>query len=122
MVCIVPLVDVTYDDSISDAALRKLGELLPHLVSEVVDCPEEPWVPPLGTGDLDIRFHARSSRDVGELNCVIEVRTKFFASRERDKQARVDLLRDGITSAVELGSFGVWLILAEGAWAQSSGW
>ena len=115
-----PLVDVAYDSSVPESVLRQLGELLPNLVAAAVDCPEEPWVGTLGIGDLEIRFRRRSQFDVGELNCVIEVRTKLFPSRVRDKQQRVDLLRETIAAAVDVGAFGVWLILAEGAWAQSS--
>jgi hypothetical protein len=114
-----PLVDVTYDSTVPDSALRELGELLPDLISEAVDCPEEPWVGALGVGDIEIRFRRRGTFDVGELNCVIEVRTKLLPGRERDKQRRADVLRDEISSRIELGAFGVWLILAEGAWSQT---
>ena len=53
-----------------------------------------------------------------DLNVVIEVRTKLLHSRVRDKQRRADLIREGV-SGLRLGSIGVWLILAEGAWSQS---
>jgi hypothetical protein len=42
----VPLVDVVYDDTIDDALLRRLGEALPDIVADAVDCPEEPWIGP----------------------------------------------------------------------------
>jgi hypothetical protein len=103
---------------VPEDALRKLGELLPDIVCEAVDCPEEPCAGPMQIGDMEIRFRARGTLDVGELNCVIEVRTKLFASRERDKQRRADLIRDRIASDIDLGMFGVWLVLAEGAWSQ----
>jgi hypothetical protein len=115
----VPLIDVTYDGTVSGDLLRRLGELLPDIVSEAVDCPEEPWVGPPGVGDIEIRFRSKETFDVGELNCVIEVRTKLFASRERDKHRRVELIRDRLTSALPIGRLGVWLILSEGAWAQT---
>jgi hypothetical protein len=51
---------------------------------------------------------------------VIEVRTKLYPSREQDKQQRTDLIRDRLLSAVSLGSLGVWLVLSEGAWAQTA--
>jgi hypothetical protein len=70
-------------------------------------------------GDVEIRFRAKGTFDVGELNCVIEVRTKLFPSRERDKQRRADLIRDRLAAEVDLGTFGVWLVLAEGAWSQT---
>jgi hypothetical protein len=109
---------VTYDNTVPEDALRKLGDVLPALICEAVDCPEEPCVGPVQIGDMEIRFRAKGPLDVGDLNCVIEVRTKLFASRERDKQRRADLIRDRITSDVDLGAFGVWLVLAEGAWSQ----
>ena len=114
-----PLIDVTYDDTVADSALRELAELLPELVPEAVDCPEDPWAGPVQLGDLEIRFRPKGPLDVGGLNCVIEVRTKLFANRERDKQRRADLIRDRIAAKVELGAFGVWLVLAEGAWSQN---
>ena len=114
-----PLIEVAYDSSISPDSLRELGQILPAIVSEAVDCSQEPWTGPPGVGDIEIRFRARSTFDVGELNCVIEVRTKLFPSRERDKQRRVDLIRDRIASTIDIGRFGVWLILSEGAWTQT---
>ena len=113
-----PLVDVTYDETIGEVLLRRLGEVLPDIVAEAVDCPEEPWTGPPRTGDIEIRFHPKSAVDVGELNVVLEVRTKLFDSRVTDKQRRSDLIRDRL-SPLHLGEIGVWLILAEGAWAQS---
>jgi hypothetical protein len=114
-----PLVDVTFDGTISAQALRQLGEFLPDIIAEAVDCPEEPWIDPPKIGDIEVRFHPRHDRDVGDLNVVIEVRTKLFASRLDDKQRRVDLIR-GRLAHLLLGRVGVWLILAEGAWAQSN--
>ncbi|HZX53806.1 MAG TPA: hypothetical protein VFE86_03960 [Ilumatobacteraceae bacterium] len=114
-----PLVDVTYDSKISTESLRRMSEVLPSIVAESVDCPEEPWLGPPSAGDIEIRFRSKGEFDVGELNCVIEVRTKFFASREHDKQRRVDLIRDRLSASVELSQFGVWLILSEGAWTQT---
>ncbi len=115
-----PLIDVTYGDAVSAEALGRLAVALPSIVSEAVDCPEDPWVGDPGVGDLEIRFHERSRLDVGELDCVIEVRTKLFGSREHDKQRRVDLIFDRVTGSVDVGQLGVWLILAEGAWAQAA--
>jgi len=36
----VPLVDVTYDDRVSNAVLVRLGKVLPDIVAEAVACPE----------------------------------------------------------------------------------
>jgi hypothetical protein len=112
-----PLIDVTYGKTVSDEVLRRLAELLPDAVCEGVECPEEPWLGPPGPGDIEIRFRAKSELDVGDLDVVIEVRTKLFESRVQDKQRRADLIRDRL-SGLDLGQLGVWLILAEGAWSQ----
>jgi len=113
-----PLIDVTYDATVDEKALHRLGELLPDVVAEAVDCPEEPRSGPAEPGDIEIRFRKRSRLDVGELDVVIEVRTKLFEQRVQDKQRRVDLIRDRLSS-LPLGQVGVWLILSEGAWSQS---
>lgn len=113
-----PLIDVTYDGTVSEAVLHRLAEVLPEVVSEAVDCPEEPWIGPAEPGDIEIRFRKKSQLDVGELDVVIEVRTKLFEHRVQDKQRRADLIRDRLSS-IPLGQIGVWLILSEGAWSQS---
>ncbi len=114
-----PLIDVTYDSSILVPALCQLRELLPDVVAEAVNCPEEPQTGPRKIGDIEIRFHPRHDLDVGDLNVVIEVRTTMYASRADDKQWRVELIRQRL-SQVPLGQVGVYLILAEGAWTQSN--
>jgi hypothetical protein len=113
-----PLIDVTYDGTVGEDLLRRLGELLPDVVGEAVECPEEPLAGPAGPGDIEIRFREKSPLDVGDLDVVIEVRTKLFGHRVQDKQRRADLIRDRLL-ALPLGQIGVWLILSEGAWSQS---
>ena len=108
---------MTHDDTIDDGRLRRLAELLPEIVAEAVDCPEEQWIGPPGAGDLEIRFRRKRDLDVGELNVVVEVRTKLFDSRVADKQRRA-VIRDRL-AGLQLGATGVWVILAEGAWSQS---
>ena len=113
-----PLIDVTYDGSVDEEVLRRVGDLLPAVVAEAVECLEEPSAGPLQPGDIEIRFKKKSALDVGDLNVVIEVRTKLFDHRVRDKQRRADLIRDRL-SPLRLGHVGVWLILLEGAWSQA---
>ena len=112
-----PLIEVTYDDTTDEPLLRHLGQLLPEVVSEAVNCPEDPCVGSPNLGDIEIRFRKKSAFDVGGLNVVVEVRTKLFKSRLADKQRRADLIRDRV-STLGLGKVGVWLILTEGAWSQ----
>ena len=114
-----PLIDVSYDSTVSDSDLRHLCEILPAIVSEAIDCPEEPSVGPPAKGDIEIRLHKKGPLDVGELNCVVEVRTKLFPSRVEDKHRRADQIRDRLSSAVHLGELGVWLVLSEGSWSQT---
>lgn len=45
---VVPLVDVLCAADVSDDELRRVAQLLPDLVAEAVDCPEEPWAGPAG--------------------------------------------------------------------------
>jgi hypothetical protein len=113
-----PLIDVTSDATVDEKVPRRLGELLPDVVAEAVDCPEEPWIGPAEPGDQEIRFRKKSQLDAGELDVVIEVRTKLFERRARDKQRRVDLIRDRLSS-LPFGEVGVWLILSEGALSQT---
>jgi len=113
-----PLVDVAYDDTIGEPLLRRLGQLLPDVVAEAVDCAEDPWVGPAEDGDLEVRFRGKGAFDVGGLNVVVEVRTKLFESRLVDKQLRADRILDRL-STLGLGKIGVWLILADGAWSQA---
>ena len=69
-------------------------------------------------GDIEFRFREKFPLDVGDLDVVIEVRTKLFEHRVQDMQRRADLIRDRL-STLPLGQVGVWLILCEGAWSQS---
>jgi hypothetical protein len=114
-----PLVDVTYDNSVPEAALVRLGQVLPDIVAEAVACTEEPWTGPPAPGDIEIRFRSKGPFDVGELACVVEVRTKLVAGRMEDKNQRAEQIRHRLSETVpQLGLIGVWLILHEGSWAQ----
>jgi hypothetical protein len=113
-----PLIDVTCDAMAGEEALRRLGELLPDIAGEATGCPEEPRIGPPGPGDIEVRFRGKSPLDAGDLDVVIEVRTKVSGHRVQDEQRRADLIRDRL-SRLPLGQLGVWLILSEGAWSQS---
>jgi hypothetical protein len=113
-----PLIDVTHDETLDEPLLRRLADVLPDVVAEALNCPEDPSIGPPGPGDIEIRFHRKSAVDVGYLNVVIEVRTKLYDSRLADEQRRADLIK-GRLASLPLGAIGVWLILAEGAWSQS---
>jgi hypothetical protein len=62
--------------------------------------------PGVEPGDMEIRFRRKSPLDVGDLDVVIEVRTKLFEHRVQDKQQRADLIRDRL-SRLPLGQIGV---------------
>jgi hypothetical protein len=116
----VPFVEVVYDATIAEPALRQLADLLPDLVAEAVECPEEPVTGAAEPGDLEIRFRPKGPFDVGGLNCAVEVRTKLYPSRLRTKRHRAELIKDGLSSALPgIGHLGVWLILADGWWTQT---
>ena len=81
-------------------------------VKRSVACAQQP--PAAGPGRLAGWCRAGS----GDLDIVIEVRTKLFEHRVQDKQRRVDLIGDRLSS-LPLGQVGVWLIHSEGACSQS---
>ncbi|OMQ23119.1 hypothetical protein BK799_31995 [Rhodococcus sp. D-1] len=105
--------------SVLEATLRELASVLPHLVSEAVQCPEEPYDGALRPGDVDIRFREFGPFDRGGLPVVIEVRSKWFESRAVNRQERVDVLHEEITDATGLGNFGIYLALPSAVWAQT---
>jgi len=113
-----PLIDVTYNPEVAEEVLRRLSEILPGVIGEAVECPEDPITGPEQPGDIEIRFRKKSPLDAGGLDVVIEVRTKLVEHRMPDKQHRADLIRERL-SGLPLGQVGVWLILCEGAWSQS---
>ena len=113
-----PIVEVTHNPVIATAQLRALAEVLPHAVSLAVECPEEPYDGMLQPGDVDIRFRPRGPHDFGGLDIVVEVRSKWFASRAKTRQKRCDRLRDAVVEASGTKFVGVYLSLPVAAWAQ----
>ena len=70
---LVRLIDVTYDESVGDDALRRpLADALTDAVAAEVDCPEEPLIGPPGPGDIETRFRPKGPADVGDLALVVE--------------------------------------------------
>ncbi|MFE4973328.1 hypothetical protein ACFRAR_14580 [Kitasatospora sp. NPDC056651] len=113
-----PLVDVTYAPTVPEPSLRALGSVLPHLVSLAVECPEEPYDGDLQPGDVELRFRPLGPLDRSGLPVVIEIKSKWFASRAANRQERVDTLHANIHAATGLADFGVYLSLPIAAWSQ----
>lgn len=113
-----PLIEVTYAPHVPESTLRALGEKLPHLVSSAVECPEEPYDHDLRPGDVEIRFRALGPLDRSGLDAVIEIRSKYFESRAKNRQERVDELHERIEQETALRDFGIYLSLPAAAWSQ----
>ncbi len=99
--------------------LRTLAAMLPHAVSLAVECPEEPFDGDLRPGDVVIRFQQRSPYDSADLDLLIEVRSKWFATRAEDRHERCERLRDAVLDAMGPLSVGVYLSLPVAGWAQT---
>lgn len=113
-----PIVDVAHQPWVTPDQLEALARALPHAVSVAVECPEEPYDAELRPGDVELRFHQRSAHDSPDLDLLIEVRSKWFASRAGDANHRCARLRDAILDAVGPLSVGVYLSLPVAGWAQ----
>ncbi len=87
-------------------------------MSLAVACPEEPYDGDLKPGDVDLRFRARGELDPGGLDVVVEVRSKWFASRAENRQERCDAILDAAVGAAGTHSVGVYLTLPVAAWSQ----
>ena len=101
----------------ADHQLR--GDLGAIRAGHQVVYPEEPDVGQPEAGDLEIRFRPKGPHDVSGLNCAMEVRTKLYASRHETRQARAELIEDGLSTAPRIGHLGLWLVLADGWWTQT---
>ena len=113
-----PIVDVTHGPEVGETLLLRLAETLPHAVSLAVECPEEPYDGQLRPGDVEIRFHSRGPHDSSGLDIVVEVRSKWFASRAENRHERCTQLCDDISKALGTVSVGVYLSLPVAAWSQ----
>lgn len=115
-----PIVEVTCSSRIDEESLARLAELLPHAVSLAVECPEEPYDHDLEPGDVEICFRTRGPHDVSGLDVLVEVRSKWFESRARDRQERCDRLCSRLVEALGTDSVGVYLALPVAAWGQGA--
>lgn len=113
-----PIVEVTHDPHLEVARLRTLAQVLPHAVSLAVECPEEPYDGILEPGDVEVRFRPRGPYDLGGLAIVVEVRSKWFASRAATRQERCERLCAELVEAAGTTALGVYLSLPVAAWAQ----
>jgi hypothetical protein len=114
-----PIVSVTYSSHIVKEQLLLLAQTLPHAVSLATECPEEPFDQVLKPGDVEIFFRPRGRYDVSALDILVEVRSKWFASRAETRQERCDQLCEVIMDAVGTRSVGVYLSLPVAAWSQT---
>lgn len=115
---VMPIVVVTYGPQVAEEVVLRLVRTLPHSVSLAVECPEEPYDQVLQPGDVELQFRPRGPFDVGGLDIVVEVRSKWFASRAENRQQRCDQLSEAIAKAAGTNSVGVCLSLPVAAWSQ----
>lgn len=113
-----PIVEVSHDADVPATALGALARVLPHAVSLAVECPEEPYDHELRPGDVELRFRERGPRDVGGLPITVEVRSRWFESRARDRQERSDVLARTL-AAVTRTPVGVYLSLPVAGWGEA---
>ncbi len=114
-----PIVEVTVGSRVDDSAIARLREVLPEAVSLAVECPEEPYDGELKPGDVEIHFRPIGPHDRGGLDVLIEVRSKWFASRAENRQARTDQLCSAIAESLDGLALGVFLTLPVAAWSQT---
>jgi hypothetical protein len=101
--------------TISFVVLHKFFRTQSHWPSK---CPEEPYDHELQPGDVEIRFRGSRPYDVSGLNVVVEVRSKWFASRAENRQERCAQLCDAMVEAAGTRSVGVYISLPVAGWAQ----
>jgi hypothetical protein len=112
-----PIVTVSHKKSARTSVLEDLRRELPRMVSQALDCPEEPYDGHLRRGDVNLRFVAALPREEG-LDYLVEVRTRWTQSRSENLQERSDQVRVALAN-LGLESFGVWIEMPLAAWAQA---
>lgn len=113
-----PIVVVTHASGVEQEQLVRLLHVMPHAVSLAVQCPEEPYDGTFKPGDVEVRARPRGLPDIGGLDFVVEVRSKWFESRARDRQERCDRLCAMLVESIATSSIGVYLSLPTAAWSQ----
>jgi hypothetical protein len=113
-----PIITVSHKDSAPQPMLETLRRELPTIVSEAIDCPEEPYNGRLRAGDVNLRFVAALRPDEG-LDYLVEIRTRWTQSRSESLKERTDRVRIALEK-LDLERFGVWIELPQAGWAQAS--
>ena len=114
-----PIVEVTLGPRVDDSAIDRLRGVLPEAVSLAVECPEEPYDGELKPGDVELHFRPVGPHDLSGLDVLIEVRSKWFASRAENRQERTDQLCSAVAESVSGLAIGVFLTLPVAAWSQT---
>lgn len=114
-----PIIEVTYGSQVAEEQLHRLAQYLPNAVSVALACPEEPYDHDLRPGDVELRFRPAGPLDVGGLDVVVEVRSKWFVGRAGTRQERCDQICAAVTDVIGPHSVGVYLSLPAAAWSQS---
>ena len=114
-----PIVEVAFGSRVDESAIGRLQEVLPETVSIAVECPEEPYERKLKPGDVEIRFRPLGHDDLSGLDVLLEVRSKWFASRADNRQERVDRLCSAVAESLPGLTLGVFMTLPVAAWSQT---
>ena len=104
---------------VDESAMTRLREVLPDVVSLAVECPEEQYDGQLGPGDVEIRFRPSGPHDICGLDVLIEVRSKWFASRADNRQERTDRPCSAVAESLTDLTVSVFMTLALAAWSQT---
>ena len=112
-----PIVTVSHKGSAAEAVLETLRRELPAIVSEALDCPEEPYNGHLLPGDVNLRFVAALPPSEA-LDYLVDIRTRWTQSRSENLDERSARVREAL-GRLDLERFGVWIELPPAAWSQA---
>jgi hypothetical protein len=113
----VPIISVSHKRSAPAELLELLARELPEIVSQALDCSEEPYDGELRPGDVNLRF-SQALADQEGLDYLVEIRTSWTESRKANLQERSHRIRTALQK-LGLASFGVWIEIPEAAWSQA---